>query len=207
MSERNSAIIGSVFERKPSLDPAVPQAFTSGKTGFPAVQHRSKSAFARGRGELQKTGSSRPRDVPTVIQTVRRPKPVDPDEWRKQVSRGNQERVEAMTDEEREEERREIIARFGAGVGDLLKRVQKARAREADKRDEAPIAGHNQPVVIGGRSLEEGMSICFRSHFIVADLYILLVILVPITSDNHQVPSNRGELQLVIVNLLWRLCM
>jgi hypothetical protein len=155
MSERNSAIIGSVFERKPRLAPTAPQVFTSGKSGFPAVQHRSKSAFARGR---EKTGSSRPRDVPTIIQTDRKPKTNDPDEWRNQVSRENQERVEGMTEEEREEERREIIARFGAGVGDLLKRVQQARVRDAEKPDEALISDRNQPAVNGDRSLDEGTS-------------------------------------------------
>ena len=127
----NSAIIGSVFERKP-LVPTSPQVFASNKTGFPAVQHRSKSAFARSR---QEAGPSRLHDVP-VVTTNRRLKPVEPDEWREQVSRENQERVDAMTEEEREEEGREIIARFGAGVGDLLKRVQQARI-QAGKTNQA----------------------------------------------------------------------
>lgn len=74
------------------------------------------------------------------------------------MSRENQERVEGMTEEEREEERREIIARFGAGVGDLLKRVQQARVRDAEKPDEALISDRNQPAVNGDRSLDEGTS-------------------------------------------------
>jgi hypothetical protein len=153
MSERNSLIIGSVFERKPAVPSTAPTVFSSGKTGFPAVQHRSKSAFAR-RG---KKVLPRHKDVPDIIHTHRTPKAVDPDEWRKQIGRENQERVEGMTEEEREEERKEIVARFGAGVGDLLKRVQQARDREAAKADEAQI--RDQPPVNWSRSLDESTSI------------------------------------------------
>jgi RNA polymerase II-associated protein 1 len=157
MSERNSAIVGSVFERKPSLTPTAPQVFTSGKTGFPVVQHRSKSAFARSRGN---SSSPRLKDVPTITQTDRKTKAVDLEEWRKQMSRENQQRVEGMTEEEREAERQEIVARFGAGVGDLLKRVQLAKVQEAAKTDQGLLADHIQSAANGERSLDEGTSIC-----------------------------------------------
>lgn len=85
------------------------------------------------------------------------------------MSLENQERVESMTEGEREEERQEIIARFGVGVGDLLKRVQQARVREAAKPDESLIVDRNQLAVNEDRSLDE----------------------VPITSNHHQVSSNR----------------
>jgi hypothetical protein len=158
MSERNPPIIGSVFERKPAVPPTSPIVFSSGYTGFPAVQHRSKSAFAR----REKNIPSRHKIIPAIIHTYRKPKAVDPDEWRKQISRENQERVEGMTEEEREEERKEILARFGAGVGDLLKRVQQARDREAAKADEAQI--HDQAPVNGSRSLDESTSILCLSY-------------------------------------------
>ncbi|KAG6817425.1 hypothetical protein H0H92_002953, partial [Tricholoma furcatifolium] len=49
-----------------------------------------------------------------------------------------------MTEEEREEERQEILDRFGAGVGDLLKRVRMAREKQVQEKlrqiDNAPSA-------------------------------------------------------------------
>jgi hypothetical protein len=87
--------------------------------------------------------------------------PVDVDEWREEMSHQNQERVDAMTDEEREEERREIIARFGDRVGDLLKRVKQARSREAEKGNEALAQDSGQvPGALSG-SLEEGSGASF----------------------------------------------
>ena len=158
MSEYKSAVIGSVFERKPGLAPAAPKVFTSGATGFPAVQHRSKSAFARSREKNNR--SSRPQGVPTIIQSDRKANIVASDEWREQVGRENQERVESMSEEDRAEERRDIIARFGSGLGDLLKRVQQARIQKAANTDEAINVDHNQSTVVNGDpALDEGTSI------------------------------------------------
>lgn len=145
-------MIGSVFERKPTSHSA-PKAFSSGSTGFPAVQHRSKSsAFARNREEVRKTGLSRPRDVPTIVPSVKNPTPVDPDEWRNQINRENEQRVESMTEEEREQERQEIMERFGAGVGDLLKRVRLARAKQGTGTPEKLLISQER----GSTSLDEG---------------------------------------------------
>ncbi|KAG5654318.1 hypothetical protein H0H81_004737 [Sphagnurus paluster] len=132
MSQNPQQLVGSVFERT-KKNHSVPKIFTATKTGFPVVQHRSKSAFARSREESRKTSASSTRDVPKLVpsQTFRVPSPVDPDEWRNQMSRENEERVATMTEEQRAEERQEIIQRFGAGVGDLLKRVKLARERQA----------------------------------------------------------------------------
>jgi hypothetical protein len=132
MSQSNSSLIGSVFERKPTTTLTVPLASSSGKTGFPTAQHRSKSAFSRNRAELRKTGYVRSQDAPPKIQSDTKPKPVDSDEWRHQMSRENEQRVEGMTEEERKEERHEIMERFGVGVGDLLKRVREARAKQVE---------------------------------------------------------------------------
>ena len=62
-------LVGSVVERPPSSSSSrtAPSLFPS---GFPAVQHRSKSAFARAR-EAKRNGtreseSKRGREVPTV---------------------------------------------------------------------------------------------------------------------------------------------
>ncbi len=122
-----------MFERNTS-GPAVPPKPTSASShGFPAVQHRSKSAFARSREDAQKpksmsiTRETRPQ-VPSVVTSARlngekseKPTPVN---WRAQMSKENEARVANMTDEEREAEKREILERFGAGIGDILKRAR-----------------------------------------------------------------------------------
>lgn len=151
MSKSNPSLIGSVFERKSTTSFTAPLPSSSRKTGFPTVQHRSKSAFSRNREELRKSGYARSQDAPPVLQSDTKPKPVDPDEWRQHMSRENEQRVEGMTEEEREEERREIMERFGAGVGDLLKRVRNARTQQAGD----PIGSTQQDT---SGSLEEGLN-------------------------------------------------
>ena len=152
MSHSNRPLIGSVFERKPSALSAAnhPKLSGSSHTGFPVVQHRSKSAFARGRDELKRNGSvgpTRTKDVPLVQHAnngggrISGQAVTDPDDLRRQISEENEKRVESMTEEERDQERREIIEQFGGGVGDLLKKAREARQRrlareqgvEADK--------------------------------------------------------------------------
>ena len=54
-----------------------------------------------------------------------------------------------MTEEEREEERREILERFGANVGDLLKRARLAREKQRQGKVQA------EPMDV--RQLSEGM--------------------------------------------------
>ncbi|KAF8817072.1 hypothetical protein BYT27DRAFT_7204880 [Phlegmacium glaucopus] len=129
-----SAIVGSVVERKPTSSFSTPNAVVSGKTGFPAVQHRSKSAFTRNREELRKSTVSRPKDVPIILPTNGHPASAEPADWRQQISKENEERVAAMTEEQREEEIRQIVERFGANVGDVLKRARLARENTSNTR-------------------------------------------------------------------------
>ncbi|KAG6829441.1 hypothetical protein H0H87_011396 [Tephrocybe sp. NHM501043] len=158
MSQNNPTLVGSVFERKPSSH-STPKAFTPAKTGFPSVQHRSKSAFARNLEGVRKAGAGRPQNAPTVAPSrpVRPMEPTDPEEWRNQMSRENEQRVASMTEEEREEERQEILNRFGAGVGDLLKRVKLAR----EKQTKGPTAltengsGPLEPVPVTAKEVND----------------------------------------------------
>jgi hypothetical protein len=53
--------------------------------------------------------------------------------WREQMSAENEMRVANMTEEERETERREILERFGTGVGSVLKHARLARERSSAK--------------------------------------------------------------------------
>ena len=125
-----SSIVGSVVERKPTLSFSTPKAAVTGKTGFPTVQHRSKSAFARTRDDLRKS-VSRPKDPPIVLPTNVRPASTQPADWRQQISKENEERVAGMTEEQREEEIRQILERFGTSVGDVLKRARLARKNKS----------------------------------------------------------------------------
>lgn len=133
--ERHSSIVGSIVERKPtSKVSSPPKPFSSGKTGFPTVQHRSKSAFARSHEESRKNKS---RDVPMIQRSSKiaatsppPPAPTNSDIWRDQISKENEDRVAHMTEEEREEERREILERFGSNVGDVLRRARMTRERQ-----------------------------------------------------------------------------
>ena len=123
-----SSIVGSVVERKPTSSFSTPKAAVTGKTGFPTAQHRSKSAFAR--SELRKS-VSRPKDVPIVLPINVHPASTEPADWREQISKENEERVADMTEEQREEEIRQILERFGTSVGDVLKRVRLARENKS----------------------------------------------------------------------------
>ena len=123
---------------------------TSNKTGFPAVEHRSKSAFARDREEkltrLRHSEPSSLRDTPPIVSFLNdksRSEAVNvaerEDDWRDRISKENEERVAAMNDAEREEERHKILERFGTNIGDVLKRARLARERQ--KQSAKPEVG------------------------------------------------------------------
>ncbi|KAJ3851692.1 hypothetical protein EV368DRAFT_42587 [Lentinula lateritia] len=163
------SLIGSVFERKPSI-PKPPSSssqsrFTStlnSKTGFPLVQHRSQksSAFlknienSRRKPELS---SERSTQVPSIVPQLATPGPGpstlqsqnqkqngvgSTDEWRSHVSAENEARVQAMTEEERAAETREILERFGPSVSEILRRARENREKNKDvkftKREPLP---------------------------------------------------------------------
>lgn len=147
MTSTDRSLIGSVFERKASTAPTAPSprfTHTPG-SGFPAVHHRSKSAFARAREEEKSSGNARPTTVPSVLPTrpaeqslSRDLAPANDDAIRRQISEENERRVANMSEDEREQERREIIDQLGNGVGDLLERVRAARSRNAAKASAVP---------------------------------------------------------------------
>lgn len=145
------SIVGSIVERKPTSSVSTPKLSSSGKTGFPTVQHRSKSAFARNREELRKSGTARLYTVPAITpsskHSSRQPSSPPPNsvDWRDQVSRENEERVAEMTEEEREQERREIVERFGANVGDVLRRARLARDKQPPVQKDMPPPLHLEP--------------------------------------------------------------
>lgn len=135
-NERN--LIGSVVERRTpsSLTGTTSLKFASTPgTGFPAVQHRSKSSFARGREEAK--GKGRLNQVPSVgLPKVApptpeiKPIPANVEDLQRQISEENEKRVASMTSEEIEKGRQEILEQLGSGTSDLLKRVHEARLRK-----------------------------------------------------------------------------
>lgn len=135
----NSHIVGSIIERKPTsgFNNTRKTPPSTGKTGFPAVQHRSQSAFARSREQARKSAAlSQQRTVPEVKTSVKVP-PVTTQEvsssWRDQISKENEVKVASMSEAEIEEERRQILERFGANIGDVLKRARLAREKLKEK--------------------------------------------------------------------------
>lgn len=49
------------------------------------------------------------------------------DDWRSQISAENEAKVQAMTEDEREAERQEILKAFGPSVGEILRRARDKR--------------------------------------------------------------------------------
>ncbi|GJE92561.1 hypothetical protein PsYK624_087160 [Phanerochaete sordida] len=134
------SLVGSIVERKAGAPAAAPTSRPTSNGGFPGVQHRSKSAFQRAReGQKSPSTTERPPAPPSVAQ----PRPTQEDDedesrssrviaeatedWRRQMEDENQKRVEAMTDEERDAERREILERFGPNIGEVLRKARLAR--------------------------------------------------------------------------------
>ncbi|KAH9175655.1 hypothetical protein EDB89DRAFT_2241059 [Lactarius sanguifluus] len=136
MSAQAKPLVGSVFERQPRSSvsaPSTPKSVGSNK-GFPMAQHRSESVFARSRKAQQQPGAQllRATEPPVVqpapiMQKYTPSKGSEDNDWRAQISEENERRVAAMTEHEREEERREIEERFGKNVGEVLQKARKAR--------------------------------------------------------------------------------
>ncbi|VDC07059.1 unnamed protein product [Peniophora sp. CBMAI 1063] len=160
MNPEPKQLVGSVLERKPgsrasgsgtSNSKPLSRFAQSQAGGFPAAQHRSQSAFARGRAaNTERLG--RPPGVAATAQVTPipssssvTPKPSengeisgdwrkeavnDEDGWKKQMEEENARRVEAMSEEERAQERLDILGRFGPGVGDILRKAKEKREKE-----------------------------------------------------------------------------
>ncbi|KAK0487083.1 hypothetical protein IW261DRAFT_1445782 [Armillaria novae-zelandiae] len=192
MPERTNgtSLVGSVFERPPSL--ALHRLPQPSKTGFPAAQHRSKSAFARRRDEERKTGDTRPRGVPTVV-PIPKVQPFTPEreegsvaDWREEISRQNELQVQNMSEEERARERNEIHERFGADIGDILRRARETRERQAEKDSEEMKRKRPEGTPIAGTDVSQEPVLLAR--FFLFPKFLLTAFSVPITSEK---PTSR----------------
>ncbi|CAE6444643.1 unnamed protein product [Rhizoctonia solani] len=145
------SLIGSVVERTPnatgSTTSMTPFPVSSDpKTGFPAVTHRSqrqrKSAFR------QNMEAARPinRDgtIPVVksFSEVTGTRSGDPSDapWRSTMEAENARKVALMTEEEREEELRQLSSKFGdiAELRSILGRAKDSRSKADNKETTSP---------------------------------------------------------------------
>jgi len=146
-------LVGNVVERNVTSPRSPARLPTS---GFPAVQHRSKSAFARGRSDQSK---AKPNEVPLVVSTAdtatkskiyssipggdeTEGSQVD---WRHEMSEENDRVVQSMTEDELEEAKREILERFGS---DLLKRMTHARAGKTGQKSVRYLGELNEGALV-----------------------------------------------------------
>lgn len=137
-STKKIQLVGSVLERTPGSTSS-PLRLPAPKTGFPPVQHRTKSAFARSRDlSKQPAGNDKSqRQPPAVTSEHPRLSPPTSDEskWREDVGRENEKIVANMSPEERELERQAILERFGPQVGAILQKAKFNRGKTQDGQD------------------------------------------------------------------------
>ena len=160
-----SQLLGEIKERKPGPGtrgrPVSNGKFAIPTAGFPVAQHKAPSAFAKARAQEQQAlqmnsaGQSRsPVIVPSVTPVAARNKPKEPGaaegldgDWMGQMQRQNDELLSNMTEEEKQREKEALLAQFGGGLVDLVK---KARARREGKGRSPQMYLTD---ICGGRSL------------------------------------------------------
>ncbi|KAL5519729.1 hypothetical protein ACEPAG_1389 [Sanghuangporus baumii] len=152
------SLVGSVVERSPSSSSSSKTVSSPPSSGFPVVQHRSKSAFARAR-EAKRDGAKRVREVPLVRTSgsllsdpgdggdlvagdvsAGPSKPLSSsgeteEQWKMRMGRDNDRAIEVMSEEERERHVTEILEQLGSNVGELLHKARKARTRTETRPD------------------------------------------------------------------------
>lgn len=126
------SLVGSVFERK-ALGRTAPKDFSgSGSSnGFPAAQHRSKSAFAQRREAPSTSSKVESKPLPSVVPSVVTQEDTSAEdepaeEWRTQIGRENDKRIDAMPAEQILDEQRELFEHFGE---DLLAKFKARKAQ------------------------------------------------------------------------------
>lgn len=144
-----SQLLGEIKERQPGSGsqsrPVSNTRFAVPTTGFPVAQHRSKtpSAFAKARAQQQQSIQMDPDEqsrppviIPSVNPVAARNQPrgavegLDGD-WKNQMQRKNDELLANMTEEEKEWEREALLAQFGTGLVDLVKKTKVRREGNA----------------------------------------------------------------------------
>ncbi|CAE6431012.1 unnamed protein product [Rhizoctonia solani] len=115
------------------------------KTGFPAVTHRSqrqrKSAFRQNMEAARPVNRDGTIPVVKPLSEVAGERSVDPsDAWRSTMETENARKVALMTDEEREEELRQLSSKFGdiAELRSILGRAKDSRPKADNKGTTSP---------------------------------------------------------------------
>lgn len=131
-------MIGGIKERTVS-NKKTPTAPSPGRpTGFPRAEHRSKkSAFLQNRQKANvesiptDPSSSIPLLDPRPLSQASNPAPSLDDNFRDEISVQNAQRMQSMSEEQIEQDRQDILARFGTTIADRLRRAREAQARKA----------------------------------------------------------------------------
>ncbi|THH09091.1 hypothetical protein EW145_g2246 [Phellinidium pouzarii] len=188
MAQPPLQLVGPVFERPAYSRPSFSVARTAPSSGFPSVQHRSKSAFARAReakrNRSEDTQTQRRRDVPSVqksgmllaenqdhVKQVDEPLEItnkalksqsspqsqsestSEDKWIAQMKRDNDRAIEAMTEEEREQHRSEILEQLGPNIEELLRNARETRVAKQAEND--ALRSQTEHVGVNGEDAQE----------------------------------------------------
>lgn len=168
-----SQLLGEIKERQPSSGsrsrPVSDNRFTVPTTGFPVARHRNAtpSAFAKARAQQRQSlqivsneESRPPIIVPSVNPVAARNQPRKPGavegldgDWKDQMQQQNDELLAHMTEEEKEREQDALLAQFGGGLLDLVRKAKARREGEvwpSSLNNISPI-----PMVIGLSSSTE----------------------------------------------------
>ncbi|KAJ4982984.1 transcription factor [Stagonosporopsis vannaccii] len=130
--------VGDILERNPSAAaPPVAPSFKANTTGFPAHKKRTPrvSAFKQRRAatELQPTAAPKAQDASTLHSAPPPRARFDPDDERRAIDEENQRRLDSMTEEEIEEERRELMANLDPA---LIQRLLNRSNIEAESNNQ-----------------------------------------------------------------------
>lgn len=159
----SSPFVGDIMEREIGAPPSAPK-MKSTPTGFPEHKKRTKiSTFKQ-----QRSGSAKPVVADTPNAFALRPTPTNPssltqnassrDHERRQIDEENRQRLAAMSVEEIEEERNELMAGLNPALLEmLLKRsnLDEGRGDTGIDPPEAPIKKEDKTTEAAGTSQEE----------------------------------------------------
>lgn len=146
---------GDIVERNTaSAAPPVAPSFKTNTTGFPAHKKRTPRASAfkqrRAAGEQQAAPTAKAQDTSSLHDAPPPRARFEPDEERRAIDEENQRRLDAMSEEEIEEERRELMANLSpAMIQRLLMRSNMDEGSNAVQRwpEEEPATSQTTPAI------------------------------------------------------------
>jgi hypothetical protein len=143
-----TTVLGNIVERNNSVQAQntsikAPRILESDvPIGFPKATHRSQSAFAKARANrneprpdtVSKINASIPNETDKTARPIAMPsgqRGIDA-EWRKSMEQENKAVVQAMSEEERKQEREDLISQFGPDIVNLVTKMRVAKENSSD---------------------------------------------------------------------------